>query len=114
MRFTALVILGFLVGCVGAPEEEPETDSIVHDAPDGERSDWYEEDRGPSTGCGSAVEIVSVDGPNGEIYSVEVPIPCDPYYFDKGDPPPDEEVIDDDDMVKLPAQAMSLQEQPTT
>lgn len=110
MRFTALVIVGFLVGCVGAPIEESETDPVVHNAPD-EPYDWREEDRGPSTGCGSAVEIVSVDGPNGEVYSVEVPIPCDPHYIDKGDPPPSE-VIDDDDMVELPAQVMG--EQPTT
>lgn len=83
MRFPTLIVLGFLVGCVGAPETAPVTDLEVQHDPG-----WYTDPsptQGPP-GCGAAKQ--GLKGPGGTI--VWVPIPCNPFYMDKGDPPPDD------------------------
>lgn len=38
--------------------------------------------------CSGRVQIVRVDVPDAEPFTVILPIPCNPNYIDKGDPPP--------------------------
>lgn len=106
MRFPALIVLGFLVGCVGAPETAPSADPEVQPGP------GLYVDPTPTLGppgCGAARQPVM--GPGGSV--IWVPIPCNPFYMDMGDPPPDdvlpvEEVDPGPDGIEAPVE----QEQP--
>ena len=91
MRFSTLFIMGFLVGCSGAPDTADETDSGYGGAAP-EPPGYYDPDHNSGPGaCGNAVEFMQFSLPDGGVVVIEVPIPCNPYWRDTGDPPPDRE-----------------------
>ena len=75
----------FLVMCLGCVVET-ETGPVVSSAPsdDDEGMPYYDRDPGPAI-CGQA-DHHSVTLPDGTVFVVEVPIPCEEFYVDKGDP----------------------------
>lgn len=101
MRFTPFIILGLLVGCSGAPDSGRGTGGGGEPDTGGDSYDYIRpSDNGGGYGCGNATEVIRSIGPDGQVIMIEVPIPCDPFYFDKGDPPPDDdEAIDEENVV---------------
>ena len=103
MRFTPFIIVGFLVGCVGAPV--PDTTEQDDQEPGQAYSYARPATKGPF-GCGTMTQVIG-----GGDFAVTVPVPCDPFYLDRGDPPPDD--IGDDVIDPEPDQGPELPEQLT-
>lgn len=97
MRFTSLFILGFLVGCSGAPDTGGDSGGGLPASPDDPPA-WSDTPGSGSGGpCSNAQEVQQLKLPDGGVVVIVVPIPCDPYWRDTGDPPPDrerEQVVD--------------------
>lgn len=84
-------------GLLGAPDSTDETDSgYGGSAP--EPPGYYDPDHNGGPGpCGNAVEVQQLSLPDGGVVVIEVPITCNPYWWDTGDPQPDrerEQVVD--------------------
>lgn len=92
MRFTSLFILGFLVGCSGAPDSgDVGSGGGLPASPDDPPS-WNDTPGSGSGGpCGNAVQVIKLEVPDGGEIVTVVPIPCNPYWHDTGDPPLDRE-----------------------
>jgi hypothetical protein len=86
-------LLGFscLLDTTGKGPDDPEPVAVEEP---GEGSGYYEGGWEPMFGCQSS-EIVELEGPNGEIWVTEIPIPCDPYWElkDRPDYNPVEEIV---------------------
>lgn len=90
MKLSTLIILGFLVGCSGAPDSSQETTSTDDTSPSDPGG--YEHPGGGGPGaCGNAFQQVKVKLPDGSTSFITIPIPCNPNWRDTGDPPPDRE-----------------------
>lgn len=110
MRFSSLFILAFLVGCSGAPDTDS-TGSGGGTGSGGEAPGWSDTPGSGSGGpCANATQVVKAPGPDGGTILIVVPIPCNPYWRDTGDPPPDrqrEQVVDpgpDDRIIRIEGQ----------
>lgn len=90
MRFATFCIVGFLVGCSGAADSDSGSsgggEPVDDEAPPG----WYDDGPNGPGACGNAYDVVEIVGPDGTVHQVTVPIPCNPFWIDRGDPPPDE------------------------
>lgn len=90
MKLSTLLILGFLVGCSGAPDGGPETSTGGGNPSDPDGLYDSPSHQGSGGSCGNAsVQIMSLNLPDGDVAVVTVPIPCNLSWIDKGDPPPD-------------------------
>jgi hypothetical protein len=84
MRFL-FIVLGLLVGCSGTPNVGSETGSAGGTPAQPDLGN-YEGDQTSGGGgpCSNAFQRVDVDGG-----FITIPIPCNPFWRDTGDPPPD-------------------------
>lgn len=98
MRLTTFLILGLLVGCSGAPDTDSSESSGGGTPTQPDLPTWPDGEGSGSGGpCGNAVQVVKLSTPDGGVVVTVVPIPCNPYWRDTGDPPPDrqrEQVVD--------------------
>jgi hypothetical protein len=90
MRFSTLFILGFLVGCSGAPDSDTGTLGAGGSDTSNEPPGWYDDGPSGPGACGNAYDVIELQAPDGTVHQVTIPIPCDSFYIDKGDPPPDD------------------------
>jgi hypothetical protein len=87
MKYVLILVLAVSqASCLNA-DQDPETDDRVDDTGDtgGSEPDspvWGEADPKPGP-CDTVASYGEGD------LKVELPVPCDPYWFDRGDPPPD-------------------------
>lgn len=105
MRLLQYVIVGLLVGCSRAPnagsggdggssqEDADSSINLAEQAPDRSR-----------VGCGELEERIVITTIDGEEVDVYIPVACNRFYLDQGDPPPDDgDDIDDEMNVGDPA-----------
>lgn len=72
-----------LVGCVGAQDVTSEEMQGSPQKVGYGASVWEEKSEGP---CANAVDVYVEEGPRGEVYIIEVPVACNQFWQDRGDP----------------------------
>jgi hypothetical protein len=87
MKVTTLVLLGFLVGCSGAPVTDAE--SSAGGSPPGPEYSLGGGGSGGYNPCGRTYKL-TFPLPDGGQVTKEVPVYCTIWEGDFGDPPPDE------------------------
>lgn len=91
MKLLALLFAAVsIVACVPSDEETFDDESDVEvvesvDPPSGEPGASVDR----SGSCGNLTQKIELIAPNGDVFFVEVLVPCTNEPFDRGDPPPD-------------------------
>lgn len=92
MKLSTLLILAFLVGCSGAPDTGSDEGSGGGTGQADQGGYYGDRTSGGGPGaCGNAFQTLKMNLPDGGVVVIVVPIPCNPYWHDTGDPPPDRE-----------------------